>query len=204
MLWVLVTERSTLLRIRGGISSNGTIYQQKLCSSPHTRRYFHCESHGSYPARLFSAYAEVFPPVEIADTRETTLLRIRGGISVSCCITRTGTSSSPHTRRYFQAKKPMSSRKGLFSAYAEVFPTGTQETRARAALLRIRGGISRPPASSSSTWSSSPHTRRYFRGHEVVCGRDSLFSAYAEVFPKPPTPRPRNQSLLRIRGGISV
>ena len=203
MLWVLVTERSTLLRIRGGISSNGTICQQKLCSSPHTRRYFHCESHGSYPARLFSAYAEVFPPVEIADTRETTLLRIRGGISVSCCITRTGTSSSPHTRRYFRQLLHHPHRHLLFSAYAEVFPGQETHVLKKGALLRIRGGISYRNSRNKSQSSSSPHTRRYFTSTSVQFIDMELFSAYAEVFPRPRSRMWTGFSLLRIRGGIS-
>ena len=50
---------------------------------------------------------------------------------------------------------------------------------------------------------SSPHTRRYFLEQVLKTVGDTLFSAYAEVFPMSEISADVLPTLLRIRGGIS-
>ena len=50
--------------------------------------------------------------------------------------------SSPHTRRYFQGHPVYGTRRGLFSAHAEVFPSPSSFRSSAHTLLRTRGGIS--------------------------------------------------------------
>ncbi len=50
---------------------------------------------------------------------------------------------------------------------------------------------------------SSPRTRRYFLGEHARRRTLHLFSAHAEVFPRPTTAILTRASLLRARGGIS-
>ena len=113
-------------------------------------------------------------------------------------------NSSPHTRRYFPVHLSTTPHNGLFSAYAEVFPSSCQRRTNSSSLLRIRGGISDSVPIRGCGDGSSPHTRRYFRKPPGLMPKRSLFSAYAEVFPSPITTICRPLALLRIRGGISA
>ena len=115
------------------------------------------------PRALFSAYAEVFPEAVNDRLAGTSLLRIRGGISLSMGGYKSMTLSSPHTRRYFQLLAVCSPPWLLFSAYAEVFPSICYLSQTTGTLLRIRGGISMSKAAAEFICDSSPHTRRYFR-----------------------------------------
>ena len=157
------TVGAPLLRIRGGISEAMRGLLPHEVSSPHTRRYFQDCSPAIRSKPLFSAYAEVFPMQEILDRKAWALLRIRGGISANDVDRDFMPTSSPHTRRYFHLIHSARHRTELFSAYAEVFPNRPMTKARRAALLRIRGGISSLVHRASGNSSSSPHTRRYFR-----------------------------------------
>ena len=70
-------------------------------------------------------------------------------------------------------------------------------------LLRTRGGISTSRPRRSLELLSSPHTRRYFRVSTRCVSLVTLFSAHAEVFPRPGANTGTNPPLLRTRGGIS-
>ncbi len=56
-------------------------YQEKLDSSPRTRRYFLRHADGGAWRELFSAHAEVFPSPVLIVATHAALLRARGGIS---------------------------------------------------------------------------------------------------------------------------
>ena len=112
----------SLLRIRGGISVMDEQLRGVIYSSPHTRRYFHRHRRETARAQLFSAHAEVFPRPCSATLRPWSLLRTRGGISMSCQLTNVVITSSPHTRRYFPVYYGHPVDNFLFSAHAEVFP----------------------------------------------------------------------------------
>ena len=92
-------------------------------------------------------------------------------------------ASSPHTRRYFQARALLTRLRGLFSAHAEVFPAGAGPAGPRGPLLRTRGGISLGDLAALVQPASSPHTRRYFLLAAIDWRFALLFSAHAEVFP---------------------
>ncbi|BAQ21105.1 hypothetical protein cgR_6043 [Corynebacterium glutamicum R] len=72
-----------LLRTRGGISLNSVGIHQRGTSSPHTRRYFRQSAHHLPHRPLFSAHAEVFPMISPLVCHALSLLRTRGGISVT-------------------------------------------------------------------------------------------------------------------------
>ncbi|BAQ21106.1 hypothetical protein cgR_6044 [Corynebacterium glutamicum R] len=93
-----------------------------LRSSPHTRRYFPPEPGELTDEQLFSAHAEVFPASEWLAQAADSLLRTRGGISMSKTSTEAYDLSSPHTRRYFRVEAGCDGTGELFSAHAEVFP----------------------------------------------------------------------------------
>ena len=152
---------------------------------------------------LFSAHAEVFPYQCHPQHPAASLLRTRGGISCSGLVTHEIKSSSPHTRRYFRGRPCIARRACLFSAHAEVFPIPAFSKNSAAPLLRTRGGISHVLSNSCHCRSSSPHTRRYFRGRPCIARRACLFSAHAEVFPIPAFSKNSAAPLLRTRGGIS-
>ena len=156
-------------------------------------------------------------------TSPKTLLRARGGISLARLVSGATSPSSPRTRRYFHpcaetatAGKLFSAHAEvfpiwsavvapgrLFSAHAEVFPSRSTLHCSTSTLLRARGGISIDTAQQATPPSSSPRTRRYFRGtHRRIQG-GRLFSAHAEVFPKPHLTQCYRLPLLRARGGIS-
>ena len=93
-----VATSRALLRTRGGISAMVTEWHGDKCSSPHTRRYFPAVYWDTKPGWLFSAHAEVFPIFCY------TSHSWRGGISLTGTTVGDLDVSSPHTRRYFQAR----------------------------------------------------------------------------------------------------
>ena len=137
-------------------------YQEKLDSSPRTRRYFQLCRPPHHALRLFSAHAEVFPGALDPDGVARPLLRARGGISRHIHHMGPPVTSSPRTRRYFQITTTIVARRMLFSAHAEVFRVTAGLAHARTALLRARGGISQTAHDVTAIYASSPRTRRYF------------------------------------------
>ena len=111
--------------------------------------------------------------------------------------------SSPRTRRYFPRRASRGPPGFLFSAHAEVFPFSYMEMRVSGPLLRARGGISRCGLKNTKSTCSSPRTRRYFHSCRRCRATTGLFSAHAEVFPKPGVEKYAGNTLLRARGGIS-
>ena len=71
-------------------------------------------------------------------------------------------------------------------------------------LPRIRGGVSPPSTSDSSTSQSSPHTRGCFFRTVQRRHTAEVFPAYAGVFLRLQRVRNRRRSLPRIRGGVSA
>ena len=192
-----------LLRTRGGISSSGLVPDRRRRSSPHTRRYFLESKPGGTDGLLFSAHAEVFPQLPRLRPAKSSLLRTRGGISISHSEEGVTMSSSPHTRRYFPVLEISIRTTDLFSAHAEVFPWLWFTGRRRTPLLRTRGGISCAGGCGPTRRRSSPHTRRYFLVHPLQHSPSQLFSAHAEVFPNNQEIAIPEGTLLRTRGGIS-
>ncbi len=152
-----------LLRARGGISLTLSYLVLQMHSSPRTRRYFRLPQRLPFPVSLFSAHAEVFPLFPARVLAQAALLRARGGISVAAAATRRRAVSSPRTRRYFRWERYERDGLELFSAHAEVFPTGHRRCMTPEALLRARGGISASIWLDATFDISSPRTRRYFR-----------------------------------------
>ena len=173
-------------------------------SSPRTRRYFHIHRRSTSRQALFSAHAEVFPAWQSTRRVWRSLLRARGGISSCLPCDPASRSSSPRTRRYFLSCLSRLIQRMLFSAHAEVFPPLRIPRCRHVPLLRARGGISTLENSAVQARASSPRTRRYFRRLRSDKFRHLLFSAHAEVFPRPACRIFSRVPLLRARGGISI
>ena len=193
-----------LLRVRGGISGSSGEDASGGVSSPRARRYFLYGRYRRTARRLFSACAEVFPTQPSNQRRNTTLLRVRGGISPLGNESAISNDSSPRARRYFRGTWIDPADQQLFSACAEVFPLKPGLRKPGRTLLRVRGGISKVRAFLECGITSSPRARRYFLGSKGGAHLSSLFSACAEVFPKTPRLFRKAKALLRVRGGISA
>ena len=72
--------------------------------------------------RLFSAYAEVFPPLPAVMGNFLSFLCLRRGVSPLTTSAETLDDFSLPTQRCFHFADPENWGKILFSAYAEVFP----------------------------------------------------------------------------------
>ena len=70
-------------------------------------------------------------------------------------------------------------------------------------FLRVRGGVSPKSSAVYVEYWFSPRTRRCFQPVRSLQGRDLVFSAYAEVFPRLVRLFQRGPSFLRVRGGVS-
>ena len=93
---------------------------------------------------------------------------------------------------------------GVFSAYAEVFLSSEFKRIPCFSFLRVRGGVSNLKASAHDMGAFSPRTRRCFHLYFFCSHLRTVFSAYAEVFPKTTNTRSSNLSFLRVRGGVSL
>ena len=111
---------------------------------------------------LFSAYAEVFPPPKSLGRSPRTFLCLRRGVSRLRSRLRFYAAFSLPTQRCFFCGLDCIPPGLLFSAYAEVFPTHTDQRHADRSF--------------------SLPTQRCFSDSAASCFRRHLFSAYAVVF----------------------
>ena len=156
-------ERRTFLCLRRGVSDSIIGSNRSADFSLPTQRCFSLRARLLSRVRLFSAYAEVFPDAITTAQTTAAFLCLRRGVSPPLhrpgCP---GTFSLP-TQRCFTLLGESAGLLGLFSAYAEVFPTASRLSERKAAFLCLRRGVS---------WRRT-----------IYPNRRPLFSAYAEVFP---------------------
>ena len=93
---------------------------------------------------------------------------------------------------------------GLFSAYAEVFPTLSTGFATPLTFLCLRRGVSRTGRSSCLNQCFSLPTQRCFLRYKTSGNPGSLFSAYAEVFPGTILVRVASAAFLCLRRGVSI
>ena len=152
----------SLPRIRGGVSRENVSIIGDILSSPHTRGCFQTPSSCRSRRRVFPAYAGVFPlPVRCMSV-QSSLPRIRGGVS----------------RMLYAVQR----HQAVFPAYAGVFLEDPDFVPLAVCLPRIRGGVSFCEKACLSGAVSSPHTRGCFPLHRDYVYGERVFPAYAGVF----------------------
>ena len=172
-----------LPRIRGGVSIPVSSAVENVQSSPHTRGCFPQGQSDVHRLQVFPAYAGVFPYPGDAGSGYTGLPHIRGGVSRFDDDFKVDAESSPHTRGCFRWRKHSISLRTVFPAYAGVFPLEKAQHFIEDGLPRIRGGVSMPGTAHLVGLRSSPHTRGCFQSAYGCTCPDSVFPAYAGVFP---------------------
>ena len=134
-----------LLHVRGGVSiicNIGVIY---LLSSPRPWRCFRGSNQAASDGCVFSTSVEVFPARGMEVRGSSSLLHVRGGVSISGEIASTNGLSSPRPWRCFP-KRPVSFVIAIvFSTSVEVFLNSTLIGMFSGGLLHVRGGVSRQP-----------------------------------------------------------
>ena len=151
------------LCLRRGVSFAGlTVYPRDYFSLP-TQRCFQIHQGNRPLGILFSAYAEVFPDDYDHHLEGGAFLCLRRGVSEKEARLYRYRNFSLPTQRCFQRIGVEVRVICLFSAYAEVFPTHTDQRHADRSF--------------------SLPTQRCFRHFDSSVRPYLLFSAYAEVFP---------------------
>ena len=92
----------------------------------------------------------------------------------------------------------------LFSAYAEVFPTGCVAYGINHTFLCLRRGVSWPGDGAKQKKVFSLPTQRCFQDTRGNPLRTFLFSAYAEVFPRRDSKIVLKVTFLCLRRGVSA
>ena len=131
---------------------------------------------------LFSAYAEVFLNREPCLSRDRPFLCLRRGVSWLHLFRYFLRSFSLPTQRCFRDGFRVLRPRGLFSAYAEVFPVTLRTLSASMTFLCLRRGVSILPTRRTGGKSFSLPTQRCFHSSQRPRRKPELFSAYAEVF----------------------
>ena len=156
------TPLVTFLCLRRGVSPLPAVQEvQRLFSLP-TQRCFRIQILKLRSKKLFSAYAEVFPPRDLTVVELVAFLCLRRGVSRASAAGNRRRAFSLPTQRCFYLQLPYLQAQELFSAYAEVFLRHSISRSPHQAFLCLRRGVSH---------------RLQLRDH-----RSDLFSAYAEVF----------------------
>ena len=156
------TPLVTFLCLRRGVSPLPAVQEvQRLFSLP-TQRCFRIQILKLRSKKLFSAYAEVFPPRDLTVVELVAFLCLRRGVSRASAAGNRRRAFSLPTQRCFYLQLPYLQAQELFSAYAEVFLRHSISRSPHQAFLCLRRGVSMSKGSLILT---------------LV-----LFSAYAEVF----------------------
>ena len=158
------TKCRPFLCLRRGVSNPGNIRKDKHSFSLPTQRCFPVPRGLHLEAHLFSAYAEVFPPIFEPNPPDLAFLCLRRGVStvneVVVLITflfsayaevfpqKSQEAVHPEyfslpTQRCFHCRNHSGRRRRLFSAYAEVFLHLPNPEQGRIAFLCLRRGVSR-------------------------------------------------------------
>ena len=152
----------TFLCLRRGVSAARPAETGAFDFSLPTQRCFLLRNPWVVVHELFSAYAEVFPDDYDHHLEGGAFLCLRRGVSEKEARLYRYRNFSLPTQRYFQRIGVEVRVICLFSAYAEVFPTHTDQRHADRSF--------------------SLPTQRCFSDSAASCFRRHLFSAYAVVF----------------------
>ena len=179
----LSTPIVRLLHVRGGVSTVKTAIHNKGMSSPRPWRCFHNSATSEVSIRVFSTSVEVFLNHCARIAAYTSLLHVRGGVSVAGFFPVFRHGSSPRPWRCFWEVDDL--------------------RKAGLSLLHVRGGVSCVLRISRICRRSSPRPWRCFQGPQVFSRDFVVFSTSVEVFLPRQAIRRTGKSLLHVRGGVS-
>ena len=153
----------TFLCLRRGVSVVVNVSSDGTGFSLPTQRCFRRTRHCDDARRLFSAYAEVFPPLPAVMGNFLSFLCLRRGVSPLTTSAETLDDFSLPTQRCFQFHRLLPARTTLFSAYAEVFLPSTSPPIITRTFLCLRRGVSTAKACELDLFFFSLPTQRCFR-----------------------------------------
>ena len=169
-----------------------------------TQRCFHPIHRRSFWRALFSAYAEVFPGLTLEVLSAEPFLCLRRGVSSRRSAGREPAGFSLPTQRCFWKCHSCGRYAQLFSAYAEVFLFPIASNACLDPFLCLRRGVSKASVRHPRRQCFSLPTQRCFPRHRPMVSDLALFSAYAEVFPRPGSMTRPPLAFLCLRRGVSV
>ena len=197
------TPLVTFLCLRRGVSPLPAVQEvQRLFSLP-TQRCFRIQILKLRSKKLFSAYAEVFPPRDLTVVELVAFLCLRRGVSRASAAGNRRRAFSLPTQRCFYLQLPYLQAQELFSAYAEVFPYTDLKAKVKEAFLCLRRGVSPSRPHGCGARRFSLPTQRCFQSKCCRKPPTSLFSAYAEVFLSSTALSPSTGTFLCLRRGVS-
>ena len=158
----VAVKRSAFLCLRRGVSVVVNVSSDGTGFSLPTQRCFRRTRHCDDARRLFSAYAEVFLPAITPLTVPRSFLCLRRGVSIAESICIMIVNFSLPTQRCFRVDLSSGLMVGLFSAYAEVFPSSQPLSRFVSPFLCLRRGVSRYPTGHDPKAHFSLPTQRCF------------------------------------------
>ena len=176
-------SRDSFLCLRRGVSGAERLKHFALNFSLPTQRCFQSLEIVTGSRALFSAYAEVFPPAGGLFCHASSFLCLRRGVSRQPWMGFAVKSFSLPTQRCFSSTAVLRSSIPLFSAYAEVFLHEHHDHHQEHPFLCLRRGVSDTEKTQASGGFFSLPTQRCFLKGILSGFFDTLFSAYAEVFP---------------------
>ena len=205
-LWIesLCAPGVPFLCLRRGVSDRYGRSAFVNCFSLPTQRCFYLRRRRSLGRQLFSAYAEVFQRGLRLARAASAFLCLRRGVSPGLASSLPIGAFSLPTQRCFLFASAEIFILRLFSAYAEVFPSSQPLSRFVSPFLCLRRGVSAAVNLNGDFISFSLPTQRCFCKDPPLCSSRSLFSAYAEVFPRRRARGVRRCTFLCLRRGVSV
>ena len=195
---------SSLLHVRGGVSTSASVRSACSASSPRPWRCFSIADLATAPVDVFSTSVEVFPGAFAVMLPGPGLLHVRGGVSRWLAVLRVDIPSSPRPWRCFLRYSRIAQAVAVFSTSVEVFPIARVVSLRSGCLLHVRGGVSYRRTISINASRSSPRPWRCFQARCPYPLCQYVFSTSVEVFPRRAPARCLARGLLHVRGGVSL
>ena len=170
-------------RIRGDVPTEDGKHVLSGEFSPHTRGCSSGHQAGNAPGCVFPAYAGMFPHKHSKNASTRRFPRIRGDVPPLVWAAATSAAFSPHTRGCSQGKDLMQAVRAVFPAYAGMFLAYSCPRNPGGCFPRIRGDVPRNSTISLASTPFSPHTRGCSALLAVRGPANSVFPAYAGMFP---------------------
>ena len=180
-----MTKRRSLLHVRGGVSATIRYLYGFLSSSPRPWRCFHHATTRNSSNTVFSTSVEVFLKATKRVWIVSSLLHVRGGVSLPDMDARFLEGSSPRPWRCFWAICVTLGIPIVFSTSVEVFPSSSRHGQRVSRLLHVRGGVSCFAGLEKDLAVSSPRPWRCFQLVSTTPVYNAVFSTSVEVFLSP-------------------
>ena len=118
---LIVLKRACLLHVRGGVSKAGSLLESAMRSSPRPWRCFQSTLGLLSGVTVFSTSVEVFLRIGFSLSSASSLLHVRGGVSVNKKKVTARIESSPRPWRCFRGCHGQDPGRQVFSTSVEVF-----------------------------------------------------------------------------------